>query len=106
MYDSHGARSPGPIADTPDAPRKDSVAVDEIIDVRLLREYAPHCVEEDAEIIDNIINTSSPLPDKDGYAIMVGQYSNNASYGRKTQGALQLSDSAETQETTHSGDTS
>ena len=82
-YDSHGDRDPGPMAATPDAPRQNSVAVNEIIDVRLLREYAPLCSEEDAEIVDNIINTSSPLPDKDGCASMVAQYSNNAAYSRK-----------------------
>ena len=82
-YDSHGARGPGPMTDAPGAPRRGSVAVGEIIDVRLLMEYTPLCIEEDAEIIDNIINTSSPLPDKNGRAIMVAKYSNNAAYGRE-----------------------
>ena len=39
--DSHGDRDPGHMVDTPDAPKNDPVAVDEIIDLRLLRDYAP-----------------------------------------------------------------
>ena len=67
----------------PDAPTKDSVATDEIIDAQLLREYAPPCSAEGATLIDKIINAASPVPDKDEYSGMVARYPNNASYGGK-----------------------
>ena len=85
-YDAHGARVPEAGDGRHGAPQKDSDSINEIIGIQMLRGYAPICSEEGATIVDNFLNSASPVPDKGGYAIMVGQYSNNAAYGRKYAG--------------------
>ena len=79
-YDSHGASDRDPALSKPDAPRNESIPIDEIIDAQLLREYAPLSSAEDAECVGNILSSSSSLPGKDGCAIMVALYSSSAAY--------------------------
>ena len=76
------------MVDTPGAPRKDSVAAGEVIEVRLLSDYTSLCIDDGAVIIDNALKDTSPVPDTDGRARMVFQYPNNADVSEIRNGQL------------------
>ena len=103
-YDLHGVRDNGPVDGRPDAPKKDSAAVEEIIDVRLLMEYAPLLSGEGDTTIDNILYAASPVPDKDGCARIVVQYSNNAAYGGKYARGVSAQRHSRNAKTPHPGE--